>query len=487
MDTLKDTKSILSKVYGIAKKEDTSLYIVGGFIRDLLTKPSFKYHNIIDIDFSLDQDAVVFTGKIATLFKTKCILLDREFNTARVVIKRKNYIYQLDFTEFKADNINKDLLCRDFTINAFAIGLLEFIELKSLRDLRKRLIFPKNALEDFKNKKIIHIRSNTFKEDPLRIVRVFSIAAQLGFKIDNKTLSLAKRYYVLLNNISAERIRDEIFRLLSADKSYPYIKLMADYDILDKIFSELKGSKDIEQGPYHHLDVYYHSIECIKEFEMFLPRIYKDKYLNQRIRKFLEEDLAYKRNRLSLIKLALLYHDVGKPDARRIENDKIKFWGHEKIGRDITKKMSERFKLSNLEKRTLENIVYYHLRPGNLVGQDSFKNKATYRFFRQVDYDVPSLILLSVADKYATRGKLITKKSMKLHRDYLIEILKEYFHIKEKVQPKKLISGNDIIRILKIKPSREVGKILEEVKILQMQGKLKNKKQALEFIKKHEI
>jgi len=479
-------RKILVKVQDIASSENVCLYIVGGFIRDLLVKSDLESYDTIDVDFSLDKNVINFVKKIALPSDSKFIILGREFSTVRIILKTQDkLIYQLDFTQFKGNDINVDLKHRDFTINSFAIKLGEFIKLKNLGELQEKLIFPTTALKDLKNKKIIPVTPSSFKEDPLRLIRAFSIGAQIKFQIPEQILSMIKKEFRLLKNISSERIRDELFRLFSVDNSYNYISEMAEYGVLGEVFPELKKCKGVKQGPYHHLDVYYHSIECIKEFELLLPNIYKDDYLRPRIKKYLNEKLAYKRSRECLIKLALLYHDVGKPVEKKVEDGKIKFWGHEKVSRDMVNKRAEELKLSNSEKRSLENMVYYHLRPGNLVEQEEITQKAACRFFRHAGRDTPAIILLSIADKYATAGELITKESMDKHKRILMKLLKRYFVIQETVEPKKLINGDEIIKMLDIEPSPLVGKILEEVKILQMQGEIRNKQEALKFAKNY--
>jgi tRNA nucleotidyltransferase/poly(A) polymerase len=126
--------------------------------------------------------------------------------------------------------------------------------------------------------------------------------------------------------------------------------------------------------------------------------------------------------------------------------------------------------------------VYHHLRPGNLIPEEVTK-KAVYRFFRQVSDNVPGLILLSIADKYATAGQKVDEESMRTHKEVLLRMLEEYFKIQEETTPENLVNGNDVMNILNIKPSVKIGKILEEIKLLQMEGKITSKNQAEKFIK----
>ncbi len=482
---IKNIKNKLRDLYNQACKEDVSIYIVGGFIRDLMM--GYDLSKKIDIDFTLNTNIASFTKKVSDKFKADYIILNRDFNTIRIIIRDFDFDYQMDFTEFKGKTIQEDLYKRDFTVNAVAIELGKFLNAKSKKDLRKYLIYPTNTLKHFCNKKIVSVNSNSLIDDSLRMLRAFSIGAHLTFEIEKNTLREINENKMAIHKISFERIRDEIFRLLSTDNSYKYILKMAETGLFDEIFPELKNGKNIEQGPYHKFDVYYHSLECIKQFESILGKIYQDDYLRVRLKKILEDYISGYRSQKALLKLALLYHDVGKPNVRFIEDGKIKFWGHEKVSQDITEEMAKRYRLSNAEMKSLKNMVYNHMRPGHLVEQKESTKKARYRFFKDAGLNTPLVILLSIADKYATAGELITKQSMRDHEKFLIKLLKEYFHIQERIEPEKLIDGNDIMKILDIKPSPMVGKIIEEVELLQMQNKIKNKKQAIAFIEKYKI
>lgn len=477
-------KSLLQKINNISRRERTSIYLVGGLVRDLLLQRKLQFGNRIDIDFTLDKNVKEFVEGVATEFDSKIVILDERFATFRIVLKEgEGKYYQIDFSSFKGENIKQDLKNRDFTINAFAMKLSKFLNLKNLTDLHKNVIFPPGAKKDLEEKRIIPVSFSAFEEDPLRLVRAFSMGAILDFNIPEKIIKDIEKQRKLIKDVSSERIRDEVFRLFTAEDSYKYIKLMGKCKLLDEIFPELEECRDIEQGPYHSMDIYWHSIECIGKYEEFSLQILKDEYLKPRLEKYLNEDVAGNRKREGLFKLALLLHDIGKPKAKEIDNGKIKFWGHENISKEKVEDVVEKLKLSKVERRNLKDIVYYHMRPGNLAEEENPTDKAVYRFFRHAGENTPAVILLSVADKYATAGELVSEASMVKHKEFLVRLLKRYYRIQEEVRPKKLVDGNDVMKILKLEPSPKIGQILEEVELLQMQGKLKNRKEALQYIK----
>jgi poly(A) polymerase len=458
----------------VAKRRRVKLYLVGGYLRDILL--GRKKHNP-DIDFSLKRGAINFGKEVAREIRGGFVLLDKEHGCSRVVKKSGDKIYTLDFTDFRGKSIEDDLLHRDFTINALSI---EAEKLFLAQDIEDSILDPYKGRRDLKKKVVRMVNKKAFDEDPLRILRAFSSAIIFGFKIDKDTLKQVKSKARKITTVSRERIRDELFKILEMPDSYGYIEQLDKLKVLKLIFPEIEAMRGLKQGPYHHLDIWKHTLETIRQLEILILEFRH----NLQVKDCLNEIISPGRSRLALIKLGALLHDIGKPKALRREGRKIKFHGHERIGLDITKNIVERLKLSNDELDALGKMVLWHLRPGYLADNEKPTPRAIFRYFRDANKEAVSTLILSLADQRATKGRLTTRKSRVQHERICQGLIKEYFKRQKEKKPPRLISGDDLLKKFKLEPSPLIGKILREVEESQAIGKIKTKQEALRLASK---
>jgi len=465
---LKD-RGLLETILRIANKRKVKLYLVGGYLRDILLGREKKNP---DIDFCLRRTAINFGKDVARKIKGGFVILDKTHGCSRVVKRIKDKIYTLDFTDFRGKTIEDDLLHRDFTINALSIELEKFFSGGTIENL---IIDPYKGRRDLGLKIVRLVNKKAFDEDPLRVLRAFSLAIIFDFKIDKEALKAIKLKARGLSKVSYERIRDELFKILERPNPFSYLEQLDKLKILKIIIPELEVMRGVKQGPYHHLDVWQHTLETIRQLELLITEL-KD---NPEVQDYLDEIISGARSRRALIKLGALLHDIGKPAALRREDGKTKFHGHERIGSDITKNITERLKLSNDETDSLEKMVLWHLRPGYLADNEEITPRAIFRYFRDTQKEGVSILLISMADQRATKGPLTSKGSRIHHEKVVLNLIKEYFKRKKEKKLPRLISGDDLLKKFKLEPSPLIGKILREIEELQAIGKIKNKKEAL--------
>jgi len=457
---------ILKPIKAFFKKRDISAFIVGGFIRDILLKR--KKENL-DIDIALEKNSLRLAKALAKKIKAGYVALDDAHGTARLFKTYKQKNYTVDFTDFRGRNLKEDLECRDFSLNAIAIDLFN----------QKEFIDFYHGREDIQKKTIRVLRQDTFDEDPLRILRAFSLSCMLGFKIEPQTKKLAFFKKEKLSQVSAERIRDELFKILEQNNAAFYLEELDNLGILSVVLPEIEALRGVKQGPYHHLDVWKHTLETLRQLEMYLDNI---KSKDMRI--YLNEIVSSGRKRLALIKLAALLHDIGKPQSMKREGKKIIFHGHEKIGRNLTRQICLRLKLSNEERQMLERIVFLHLRPGYLADSEFVSARAKFRYFRDAGKEAVATLLVSLADQRATKGRLTTRQSRQRHEELVKNLTKEYFKLQKKKKIPRLITGDDLIKTLRLTPSPLFAKILKEIEELQATAEITTKKQALAIARK---
>lgn len=465
---------LLKIIQKIAKRNKIQIYLVGGFLRDLVLN---KDREQFDLDFTLKKNAIKIAKSVARKLKANFVVLDKERGCARVVYNKNDRNFTLDFTDFRDSTLKKDLFRRDFTINTLAVDINKINKNKKLDEI---IICPYGGLKDLDKGIIRMVSKLSLEEDPLRIVRAFSLSSILNFKIEPKTLKKIKEQKDKIPTVAYERIRDEFFKILELEDSIRWIKLMDRHGVLEKIIPHINVMRNVTQGAYHHLDVWNHSLEAVLQLE----RLFKELSLNSEIKDYLAENIVFKRSRKSLMKLGALLHDIGKPRAKMQKDGKTLFYGHERIGKEITENIADLLKLSTKEKEALEKMIFWHLRPGYLAEAKMPTARAIFRYFRDTAEEGVSILLISLADQRATRGPLTSQEGRERHEKLIKELI-EYYFAKQKEKPLvRLINGNDLIKTLKLTPSPIFSKILREVEEQQAEGLIKTKKQALELARK---
>ncbi len=447
-----------------ARQEKSGLWLVGGFLRDFYLK---DMPQSFDFDFIVSSRARFLAECFSRKKKARCIVLDEEEKTYRVILKKKNGIYTYDFAQRRGSCLKDDLLSRDFSVNTLALPMTGKKE--------DRIIDISGAAQDLKRKKIRALSCKNIRNDPLRILRAFSLATRLGMKIEKKTLTMLCREKKGLGLVSAERINEELFKILDNDYSYQTIRLMSEKRILDEIIPQVTACRGVYQGRYHHLDVWNHSLETLRCLEL----LYRRKLRNRgEIASYLDQELAGGRTVLQIIKLACLFHDLGKPIAKKIKKLKTIVYTHEKIGAQISGEIAEKLKMSAREKDCLQKLVFWHLRPGYLADTRKPSPRSLYRFFRDTDSYGGAVIILSLADWRATRGPLTDARRRARHERIMLSLLEQYFLRQTQPEAKPLLNGYDLMKRFKLTPGPFIGQILEKLREEQAMDNISTRKEA---------
>lgn len=446
------------------------IFLVGGALRDY-----YLNRRGTDFDFAVDQGAVSLSRRLARKIQGAFVLLDGETGSARVVKKIDGVIWTFDLTDWRGATIQKDLNLRDFTINALAVDILE-------KDSQTSTILEvKGSLRDIKAGVVRMVSPQVFEDDPLRLLRAFTLQATLGFKIDAQTRKQIKKDAHLIASPAAERIREEIFKVLTSGRAHTTLSDMDKIGLLPRVIPQLTVMYGIVQGGYHHLDVWHHSLEVVLKIEQIVDEM----NANERVKKYMHESIGGGHSRLALLKMAALLHDSGKPETRLQEKDRTTFHGHEHAGERITRQVARQLKLSVKERHFLEDMVHMHLRPGYLSNFKRPSEKAVFRYLRDTKEEAVSLAILGLADQAATRGALTTQVKARHHAKICHMLIERYFKLKDQKPKQRLLTGDDLIRRFKLKPSKLFGEILSHVEESAALGKIKTKDEALALA--HEI
>jgi poly(A) polymerase len=443
---------ILSKLSGLAKEKNIPLFLVGGYLRDLLLGTPGK-----DYDFALPKDASLFIETIEEAFRLHFFKVGKEeMNTITYRIIKEDM--SIDLTFLQGETIEEDLRRRDFTINAIAFSLQE-----------ESFHFVGGSLEDIGKKVIRTVSNHSIDQDPLRMLRAIRYLCTLdGFVMDKELreeISLKKEKVL---SLPGERIKTELDHILLSPRPAIGMKSLHESNLLLTLFPELKGLENLGQNEHHHLDVLFHTLLMTEKISWAFEWVAQN---HQEI--FLTQE-----DRLSVY-YAALFHDIGKQDTyTEDEKGRVHFYYHESFSVQAAERIMERLRFSTLMKNKILHLIKNHMRILNLSWET--KETALKRLVHQVGDETPLLVLHTLSDKEASRGVLSIQID-EVVENHCLRILK-LFNEKDVVHPPSFITGHDVMA-LGYSSGPRVGEILNFIRQKQVEGEIKNREEALRVLR----
>ena len=441
-------------------KEINEGYLVGGIIRDFLTGKSS-----VDRDIAI-KGAEEFAHKIAEKFDGTFITLDSVNKIYRVVLPDKTNF--LDISEIEGNSIEEDLKRRDFTINAIAYDLKN-----------DKFIDTTGGINDLENKVLRHISGKNFEEDPLRVLRGFRFFSTTGFKMTKELEREIKKYAHLIHNPAPERINYELMKLFGGQYAAETLIKMDEFGILEMLFPFVKEMKQVPPNTHHHLDLLHHVIETVNQIEIQYAN------LEGEVKEHLQKVDFGGFPRINHLKLAGFMHDIGKYSCWTIEeNGRHRFIQHADVGAELAVPYLKKMKFSKKQIEYITNMIKNHIYPSNVIASPDLSDKIMMRYIRKMEDNVIDNIILAKADRLSARGIEVTEEMVENNLNGLDRLLKFYLEKKETLKPlPKLLDGKEIMDIIGIQPSPELGKIIEALKEAQLNGEVVTKDDAVKFIR----
>jgi poly(A) polymerase len=426
------------------REQGYSAYLVGGCVRDLIL-------NREPADYDVTTSAT--PHQVINIFP-QTYAVGAQFGVVLVPIRKDTAgasdNYAIEVATFRSDgaytdgrhpdevNFSKDARLdvqrRDFTINGMLLDpdtkeVLDYVG--GREDLRRGII------------RTIGEPHQRFTEDKLRMLRAVRFGARFGYSIDAATLSAIRELAPQIHQVSRERVRDEILKMLTEGHARRAFELLNETTLLEQVLPEIKKMQGVEQPPQYHPegDVWIHTLMLLEGLPAECSKT---------------------------LALGALLHDVGKPPTFRIAPDRIRFDGHAEIGTKMAEEICHRFRLSNEETEQVLSLVANHMRFGDIM---KMKESTLKRFFR-----------LPKFDQHLELHRLDCSSS---HRDLsLYEFAKEKFQTlpAEQIRPTPLITGADLIAA-GYQPSPQFKDLLTAVEDAQLDGSISTKEEAMVLVR----
>ncbi len=428
----------IRNIYNKLEDAQFSVYFVGGSVRDFLLERTQK---------DWDMTTSARPEEIQRIFPDA--FYDNSFGTVGIptLIEGKKHV--IEITTFRTErdyvdnrhpqhvnwgtSIEEDLERRDFTINAIAMKY-QTREFHEESEEHVIIVDPFHGQDDLKNHilRAVGDPRKRFKEDALRLMRAIRLATQLSFTIEDVTWSALREDSLLLENVSPERIHDELLKILASDFPYEGIMLLKNSNLLPYILAELLEGIGISQerpGRHHTEDVFTHNMLSLK----FCPS--KD----------------------PIVRFATLIHDVGKSRVvGKDENGLVIFYNHEVAGAQLAYEICNRLHFSKKDRERIVTLIRWHM----FSVDEHISESAVRRFIRRIGTEnVKDMIDLRIGDRLGSGTQTAESWRLKLFKD----------RIEKELQPAAFsindlaIDGNDIMHILDISPGPHIGKLLQQL------------------------
>jgi putative nucleotidyltransferase with HDIG domain len=386
-----------------------------------------------------------------------------------VVVDRGAWV--ADVSTLQGETIEEDLAKRDFSINAMAVPLAG-----------GDLLDPQGGRRDLE-RRVLRALPGAYEADPLRPLRMARFATELGLEPDPDTERLTRLFAARVPQASAERIFGELRRIVVADRVVEGIELADRLGLIAAILPEVAALHGVEQSHFHHLDVYGHTLEVLRQqvaIEDELEEVFGDE-LAPRLRALLDKPIADELTRSQALRLAALLHDTGKPATRDFRPDgRVTFIGHDSVGEEIIGRIGRRLRTSERLRDYLGKITRHHLVLGFMVHERPLTTASAYRYLTTTQPVEIEVTVLSCADRRATRGKN-AEQAIALHLELAREVMAYALDWRDSGPPKPPVRGDELARELGIERGPEIGRLLAQLEEARFTGEIETRDEAIQL------
>jgi putative nucleotidyltransferase with HDIG domain len=450
---------------------DSPVWLVGGAVRDLLVG-----RRVRDVDLATPGGSVAAARRLAERLGAAYVPLGEAHGMARVVLPGAPPLH-VDLADLRAPTLEADLAARDVTIDALAVDLAALLRgPAAIQD-------PTGGLADLAARRLRACGPSAFADDPLRVLRLLRLAHQLDLSIESGTEALARAAAPGLASVAAERVRDELTHVLRLPRSAPAIRQADMWSALDAILPEISPMRAATQSAPHRFTVWEHSLRALDAADTLLGDLGLLSPHDARVAASLAEPLGGDLSRREVWKLAVLLHDVAKPETRSVEPDgRTRFIGHDRLGAERTQAIAARLRWPVRAGQVLALLVRQHLRPMHLGMLDEVTHRARYRFHRDLGEEVPALVCLTIADAAGTDGRAPSLVYRGATRTLLESLLAGEKPAADEAAAPPLVRGEDVMTALGLSSGPAVGRALRRAREAQALRLVRTRAEALAWL-----
>ena len=439
-------------------------WVVGGALRDRLLG-----RETTDLDVVVYGDVRAAARRLAKASRGVAFELSDAFGAWRVMARDRTW--QTDLTPLRDGSLEADLALRDFTVNAMAEPLPG-----------GELVDPFGGARDTEQRVLRAVGPRSFADDPLRVVRLSRFAVTHGLTADPATERDAAAHAEGLARVAGERVYAELRALVMGDAPELGIEGLRRTGALAVILPELLALGGLEQTVYHHKDAYGHTLEVLEraaELERDPAGVLADEGLGARVAALLAEPLGDDLPRAGGLRLAALLHDAAKPQTQ-VPSPKggYGFPGHDSMGAELSREILGRLRASERVRAYVAALTQHHLRPGFLVHRRPLDARDVFGFLRACDPYAADVVLISIVDRLATRGRK-AEEAIAKHLDVALDLLDRALDWHEHGAPAPLVRGDELADELGLAPGPEIGRLLGLVAEAQYAGDVQSRADAL--------
>ncbi len=518
MDTR--TLELLRATSKYFSEHEQEAYLVGGSVRDILLGEV-----CVDWDVVTGGDPPGLARGLADRLGGYYAFLHDK--TGRVVVKGEGQEIVFDVAPFKSGSIEEDLRQRDFTVNAMAVRLEEVVRWFEMGNdgwqvMPLHLIDPLHGAADAEGRCLRAVDDGVFQRDPLRMLRAVRLRMRYGLHVDGWTEGLMRQDAGLLTRVAVQRVHDELYAILEPDRASERLRYMDGLGLLVVLIPEFVRARGMGQPDPHFWDVLEHSLESVGALERLAGMIRREGHalgegeteehrysegqdeareqgstyeqgpsvagkgeadweeIHTLLREAEEQGVFWFADLMApCMKLAALLHDIGKTVTYTLDEDgSIHFYHHQQAGVQLVRQVMTRLGASTQDRRLVELVTAHHMRPGQLAQLDGVTPRAIRRYFVDLGPMGIAVALFSLADHMATLGPQPLTESWEQHVAFVRLLLTRYVRERESILPPCLMSAEELMRRLKLKPGPLVGQLLEQVAEAQAEGVVRSKEEA---------
>lgn len=456
---------IVSQLQTVVAEFDQPVFLVGGAVRDALAgRP------VHDIDLALARGGVRTARRVANALDGNCYVLDRERDVGRALLDVGQGQIRVDVARFRGPELHADLLDRDFTVNAMAVEVAGDCNL---------LIDPLGGEEDLRSRRLRQCHADSLTNDPIRVLRALRLAAQFGFQIERNTLDSMRLAREQLATCSAERIRDEFWRLLELPQATAAIRAAAATGVLEVLMPKLSGLLHKPATGEDYGDGWQECLAILERLQHVVSAFTgrrRDEHgasfgagllviqLNRwrtAMQRHLRTTWPDQRSHTALLMLGGLYSTADQSD--------------EKAAQAVER--AKAFCLSNGECERLGGMLRWQ---NEVLSLDAGSNLSLHRFWRGAGDSGVDACLLAAANYLGVAGSRLDHEDWLERVDCLTRILQARFELMDTViNPPPLLDGHGLMRELKLSPGPLVGDVLDHIREAQACGTVRTRDEAL--------